>query len=151
VGALAGAAGVAFISALSLPQWNRRIPFGESDLYGLGLIGCGLVTNVLIAISRTADFFEHTRQPFADRYLFWSSVTWLGLCIYLLPRLVQAKRIKQYAAAVTVMLFSLAAVPPARYRERLLAGPTPDPRCITIAFRCGTFARAAAGPRRISW
>jgi hypothetical protein len=113
VGALAGAASVAFISVLLIQQWNRRIPFVDSELYGLGLVAFGLVANMLIAIARQAYFFEYAGQLFADRYLFWSSVSWLGLYIYLLPRLVNANRIKQFAAAVIVILFSLAAVPSA--------------------------------------
>ncbi len=131
VSAIAGAVGVAFVSVLSIRQWSRRMPFVESELYGLGLVVFGFVTNALIAISRTGYFFEYPWQVFADRYLFWSSVTWLGVCIYLLPRLVQAHRLKQYAAAIAVILFSLAAVSPARwdnqwaaevYRASTLAG-----------------------------
>jgi hypothetical protein len=115
VGALAGAAGIAVITVLSIRQWNRRAPFGDLELYGLGLAVFGLLSNLLIAVSRTGYFFEYPGQVFADRYLFWSCVTWLGIYLCLLPRLVRGKRIGQLAAATSVILFSLAAVPPARW------------------------------------
>jgi hypothetical protein len=114
VAALAGATSVAVICVLTFRQWNNRMPFVASELYGLGLVVFGLVTNILIAITRTGYFFEHAGELFADRYLFWSSLSWLGLCIYLLPRLVHADRTKQFAAGVIVFLFSLAAVPSAQ-------------------------------------
>jgi hypothetical protein len=115
VGALAGAAGIAVITVLSIRQWNRRAPFGDLELYGLGLAVFGLFANLLIAVSRTGYFFDNPGQVFADRYLFWSCVTWFGIYSYLLPRLVRGKRIGQMAAAAAVLLFSLAAVPPARW------------------------------------
>jgi hypothetical protein len=115
VSAIAGAVGVAFVSVLSIRQWIRRTPFVDLELYGLGLFVFGLATNTLIAISRTRYFFEYPGQVFAERYLFWSSVPWLGAYIYLLPRLVRANRLKQFAAAIIVILFSLAAVPSARW------------------------------------
>lgn len=131
VGALAGAAGVAFVSVVSFQQWRRRTAFTDTELNGLGLFVFGLVANMLIAIARREYFFEYAGQLFADRYLFWSSITWLGLYIYLLPRLVHANRIKQFAAATTVILFSLAALPSAHsdsdwsahvYRMSTMAG-----------------------------
>ncbi len=113
VGALAGATGIAFVAVLAIQQWKRRTPFAVSELYGLGLFVFGVVTNALIAIARTEYFFEYPVELFADRYLFWSAVTWLGLSIYLLHRFVHANRTKQFAAAAVVVLFSLGAVAPA--------------------------------------
>lgn len=122
IAAFAGAAGIAFVSVLSVRQWNRRIPFVDMELYGLGLVAFGVVTNMLIAVSRTGYFFDHPGQLFADRYLFWSCVTWVGLYIYLLPRLAHTKRIEQLSAAILMILFSLAAVPNARWDNKWSAG-----------------------------
>ena len=108
-----GATGIAFVSVLTIQQWRRQAPFAVSELYGLGLFVFGLVTNVLIAVARTTYFFEYPAELFADRYLFWSAVTWLGLSIYLLHRFVHANRTRQFAAAATVILFSSAAAAPA--------------------------------------
>jgi hypothetical protein len=131
VAASAGAVAIAGVSVLAVRQWHRRAPFVDTELYGLGLFSFGVVANLLIAGARTAYFFDHAGELFADRYLFWSAVTWLGLYLYLLPRLARAGRIGQFAAAATVILFSLAAVGPARwdnqwsadvYRATTLAG-----------------------------
>ncbi len=64
-------------------------------------------------VNRTTYFFEHTEQLFADRYLFWSCLAWLGLTIYGLSRLSGATLGKQYVAGVAIALFSLTAVAPA--------------------------------------
>ena len=118
VGALAGAAGVVVISVMSIRQWNRRVPFVDLELYGLGLAIFGVAANLLIAVSRTGYFFDYPVQLFADRYLFWSCAPWLGIYLYLLPRLARGNRIGQFSAAVAVLLFSLAAVPPACWDNR---------------------------------
>jgi hypothetical protein len=115
VAAFAGAAGIVFTSALSIRQWSRRIPFHDTELYGLGLAIFGVVANILIAVSRSGYFFEHPGQPFADRYLFWSCVTWFGMYIYWLPRLVRARRSAQLAGVAAIIAFSLAALPSARW------------------------------------
>ena len=113
VAALAGAVGIALFVPSLVRQWHRNEPFVDTELFGAALFIFGLVTNTLIATIRTSYLLEHPDQLFADRYLFWSCVTWLGLIIYGLQRLVHASRPKQYAAATAILLLSLSAVPPA--------------------------------------
>jgi hypothetical protein len=113
VSALAGALGLALISVSLLRRRRHHMPFVDMEIFGVGLFAFGLMANILIATSRSMYFFEHTEQLFADRYLFWSSVTWLGLLLYWLRRLIYVTRIKQYSAAAVVLLLSLTAVPPA--------------------------------------
>jgi hypothetical protein len=113
VAALAGVVGIALFVASLVRQWHRNEPFVDTELFGAALVVFGLATNTLIATTRTSYLFEHPEQLFADRYLFWSCATWLGLIIYGLPRLVRASRAKQYAAATAIVLLSLSAVPPA--------------------------------------
>lgn len=113
VAALAGAVGSALFVSSLVRKRHRKEPFVDTELFGAALFVFGLVTNTLIATTRTSYLFEHPDQLFADRYLFWSCVTWLGLIIYGLQRLLRASRPKQYAAATSIVLLSLSAVPPA--------------------------------------
>lgn len=113
VAVLAAAVGIAFLVLSLLRQWRRSEPFADAELFGVALFVFGFATNVLIAVSRANFFFGHPDQLFADRYLFWSCVTWLGLVIYGLQRLVQASTPWQYAAAAAIGVLSLAAVPSA--------------------------------------
>jgi hypothetical protein len=113
VAASAGLVGIAVFLSSLVKRWSRREHFVGTELFGTGLVAFGLATNTLIATTRTSYFFEHPDQLFADRYLFWSCVTWLGILLYGLQRLDQASRPKQYAAATAVVLLSLSAIPPA--------------------------------------
>ena len=61
--------------------WTRR-RISPAMLMGLGILLFSVVTNALIAINRTAHFQAIPPEVFADRYLFWSALLWLGLVTY---------------------------------------------------------------------
>ena len=62
--------------------WWRRQRMSPAMLMGLGIFLFSGVTNALIAINRTAHFLAIPPELFADRYLFWSALLWLGLTSY---------------------------------------------------------------------
>ena len=66
--------------------WWARRAFSPATLVGLGLIFFGVVTNALIAFNRTAHFLAIPPELFADRYVFWSALLWLGLATYWLSQ-----------------------------------------------------------------
>ena len=62
--------------------WWQRQRMSPAMLMALGILLFSVVTNALIAINRTAHFQAIPAELFADRYLFWSALLWLGLVIY---------------------------------------------------------------------
>lgn len=80
-------------------------------LLGIGMLVFGASANALIAINRTDYFLQHPDQLFADRYLFWASLTWLGAAIVLLQRAAGRPLALQCAVGTVAALFSAAAIP----------------------------------------
>lgn len=81
------------------------------DALGAGVLVFGICANSLIALNRTPYFLDHPDQLFADRYLFWSSVAWLGSGLLVLGRLVGCDwKVKAMAGLCTGMLL-VAALP----------------------------------------
>jgi hypothetical protein len=92
-------------------RWRRGETFTGIEVIAVAFFIFGLMANALISANRTAYFFEHPGQLFADRYLFWSCVTWLGLLLYGLSRATGFNRKIQFACAMVMVIFSLSSVP----------------------------------------
>jgi len=110
---LAGGMVVALLAPSVIGRWRRRDEFSDLETLGLALFVFGVTTNTLIAASRTAYFFDHPGELFADRYLFWSCVAWVGLITYGLARLSYASGPSRYAGAAGIAVLSLCAIPSA--------------------------------------
>ena len=82
--------GIVLISAVVIAStllhafrlWLTRQRLSPAMLMGLGILSFSVVTNALIAINRTGHFQSIPEELFADRYLFWSALLWLGLATY---------------------------------------------------------------------
>jgi putative flippase GtrA len=105
-----GAAGAALLVAMSGWTWWRPLEAGPTRVLGLGLAWFALGTAVLVGMSRSDYFVQLPRQVFAERYLPWSCVYWLGLLLAMassLPRRLAAASAPAGAVAVAVLAFAL--------------------------------------------
>jgi hypothetical protein len=86
-------------------RWHRRDAFTRFELAAASLLVFGAAANLLIAINRCSYFGQHPGQIFADRYLFWSCVAWLGAGLYALAMLEGAReRVRLAAGAACVVV-----------------------------------------------
>lgn len=92
----------------SLRAWWTRQHFSPAMLMGLGILFFGVVTNALIAVNRTSYFQANPPELFADRYLFWSTLVWLGLAIYWLSLPKRSRVFSLFVALVIVVESALA-------------------------------------------
>ena len=67
-------------------------------------------TNFMIAANRSELFLAYPDQIFADRYLFWSCVGWLGAGLYALTRPGMANLWPTFAAVAIVLVASFGAL-----------------------------------------
>ena len=88
--------------------WWTRQPISPATLMGLGIVAFSLVTNALIAVNRTAHFQAIPAEVFADRYLFWSALLWLGLVTYWLTQTLRSKNGSIFIAVVIAVTAALA-------------------------------------------
>jgi hypothetical protein len=106
---LCGAAGMLLLSLFGAFAWWR--PQRLSPLARVGL-GIGLFTAalaVLVSIGRSEYFVTFPDQLLADRYVMWTALFWLGLC--LLGSLAARSRLAGWAGLVLVGLLVVAAWP----------------------------------------
>jgi len=104
------AAGAGLLVALSGRTWWRPVEAGATRVLGLGLAWFALGTAVLVGLSRFDYFAQWPHQIFAERYLPWSCVYWLGLLLAMaasLPRRAADATAPAGAVAVAVLAFSL--------------------------------------------
>ena len=73
------------------------------QLAGLGLMLFGLGTGALIVLFRVQYLLDEPSQLFADRYVIWSSLWWLGIALYVISFL-QTQRLQMLAAVFSLML-----------------------------------------------
>lgn len=83
-------------------------PAHQITVLGASLLVFGACANALIAINRTTYFLEHPDQLFADRYLFWASVTWLGAAMVMLDKVSRSTTFSHLAAAAAGSLAAMA-------------------------------------------
>jgi hypothetical protein len=81
-GCILGLVGFAVTGFAAITQWAKKQPLSEAGMYGIAFFVFGLTANALITISRQEYFAQYPDQLFAPRYLFWSSLTWLGIGLY---------------------------------------------------------------------
>jgi hypothetical protein len=79
-------------------RWRRRDAFTRFELAAAGLLVFGAAANGLIAINRCSYFGQYPGQIFADRYLFWSCVAWLGAGLYVLTMVSRSSEAARLAA-----------------------------------------------------
>ena len=113
--AIAGAAATAAIAVSIVGRRARRARFSDTEVLGAALFAFGATVNVLLAVNRAGYFLDYPGQLFADRYLFWSCVTWAGIALYGLARMTTAPMAGQCVAATVVGLAAVAAIAPATW------------------------------------
>lgn len=63
---------------------SRRHAVTRSQVVSFGVATFGLAVGAIICLARVAHFESHPQDLFAERYLPWSSLFWLGLALYTL-------------------------------------------------------------------
>ncbi len=91
----------------------KKQAFTEVGLYGIAFFAFGLTANMLITISRHEYFAQYPDQLFADRYLFWSSLTWLGISLYSFSLLKGGSSAAKIMFLAGAFLISASAIRPA--------------------------------------
>jgi hypothetical protein len=84
---LIGAAGIAAFAYLLLRAWHSGREAGAMRLLGLGLAAFALGAAGIVCLARLQAFLQSPEQVFADRYLPWSCLFWLGLALQALAGL----------------------------------------------------------------
>lgn len=82
--ALIGAGGIAAYACTLLHAWRAGRASGSMRVLGLGLATFALGAAAIVCLARLHAFTEAPEQVFADRYLPWSCLFWLGLALYAL-------------------------------------------------------------------
>lgn len=100
--------GITLTALHVLRAWRTRENFSPAMLMGLGIMVFGVVTNALIAVNRTSYFQANPPELFADRYLFWSTLVWLGLAIYWLSLPQRSRFFSLFIALIIVAESALA-------------------------------------------
>lgn len=104
-----GAAGIITFAMLALPYLRRRTRLTMLDTAALGLCLFTLATAVVVCLGRLKYLEEIPVQTFADRYLLWPCLFWLGLALLLLRRF--APRLKPAAQRLALLpLFAVAVI-----------------------------------------
>lgn len=86
-GVLIGAAGIAAFAYLLLRAWQGGRDIGTMRLLGLGLAAFAVCAGGIVCLARLQAFGQSPEQVFADRYLPWSCLFWLGLALQALAGL----------------------------------------------------------------
>ena len=82
IGVATGALVATAVGASLVARWRQTPSFSQTELVGIGVFVFGSAANVLIAIGRTQYFVEHPNELFADRYVIWGCLAWLGAILY---------------------------------------------------------------------
>ncbi|HEY2394776.1 MAG TPA: hypothetical protein VGH81_02175 [Rudaea sp.] len=81
-----GAAGMIALAWTSLQRVRATAPAGRTEALGLGIAWLGLVAAGIVSVSRLEAFARFPDQIYADRYLPWPCLFWLGLALIALSR-----------------------------------------------------------------
>jgi peptidoglycan/LPS O-acetylase OafA/YrhL len=77
-----GGIGMIAFALAAIHAWRRRGHLDAVRVLGLGLSTFAIGVAVLLCFARLRLFMESPEQVFADRYLPWSCLFWLGLALY---------------------------------------------------------------------
>jgi hypothetical protein len=89
--ALFGAFGMLALVVASWRRLRASDAAGPMEATGLGIAWFGLGAAGIVSLSRLAYFHEHPEQIYADRYLCWPCLFWLGIALIGLSRRTEAK------------------------------------------------------------
>lgn len=102
--ALIGFAGYTVLAATLLRAFGNRNALSRLDALALVLMLFGAATALLIALARHDYFQTHPGQVFADRYLIWPCLFWLGVAFSLLGRVSRRARLRVVLLAMLALL-----------------------------------------------
>jgi hypothetical protein len=111
--ALAGlfsTAGVTAVAAALFRLWRRGAPCDHTKAIALGLCLFGLGTSCVVGIARLDYLLANPGQRFADRYLVWPCLFWLGLALLGLSWLAARPR-REAGMALGALLLSVLLLP----------------------------------------
>lgn len=107
-GLLIGTFGATAFVVAALDAWRHRARLSSVRFTAIGLSTFALGAAVIICVARLDAFRQFPGEVFADRYLPWSSLFWLGLALYALdsvPRKASYELGAAFAAIAAVILF----------------------------------------------
>jgi len=81
-----GAGGMIALMWASLRRLRSTAPAGPTEALGLGIAWLGLLAAGIVSVSRLEAFARYPDQIYADRYLPWPCLFWLGLALVALSR-----------------------------------------------------------------
>lgn len=90
--ALFGALGMLALVVASVRRLRAPDAANPMEAMGLGIAWFGLGAAGIISLSRLGYFQEHPEQIYADRYLCWPCLFWLGLALVGLSRASRSRR-----------------------------------------------------------
>ncbi|HET7064871.1 MAG TPA: hypothetical protein VFI49_11415 [Rudaea sp.] len=109
--------------ALLWCSWRRlraATPAGAMEALGLGIAWFGLASAVIVSVSRLLAFEQFPDQIYANRYLPWPCLFWLGLGLVALSNAGGSRRLLSRITFVFVVLLPLLAWP-MQYGGRIFA------------------------------
>lgn len=110
VAAVIGAVGLLAGGLVVRRSWRSPERVGRLEVLGLSLVLFSVGVAGLVALTRAALFATNPDQLFADRYVVWSCVFWLGLALCLMARLPD-RRVVHLVLMATCLLLAAAAAP----------------------------------------
>lgn len=118
LGATVGGLGIAGLLAALVHAWRHPQRLGAMRVLALGFALFGLGAAVIVCFARVSLFKIAPEQVFADRYLPWSCLFWLGLALYAIGGRWARSDGGSWAAATATLLAMLVLLP----SHRALAG-----------------------------
>ncbi len=109
--ALIGGGGVIAYACTLLHAWRTGRASGSMRVLGLGLATFALGAAAIVCLARLQAFAQAPGEVFADRYLPWSCLFWLGLALYALAGVRSTGGGRTLALAVPIALVLLAFAP----------------------------------------
>jgi hypothetical protein len=109
-----GLAGFAIAGTFLVRHAVRREPQSQIRSLGLTLVLFTAAISVIIGIGRLSNFSAQPDQVFADRYLPWSCMFWIGLAILLLLKMDQIGRSTRSMALVVALILPFGLAPSQR-------------------------------------
>ncbi len=98
VGAIGG---VAFVIAM-VDAWRQRATLSSTRFVAIGLATFALGVGLVVCVARLDAFARFPGEVFADRYLPWSCLFWLGLVVYALDRMPRKAPFELFSVLVTL-------------------------------------------------
>ena len=111
--ALFGALGMFALAVASFKRLRATEAAGPMEALGLGIAWFGLGAAGIVSLSRLGYFHEHPDQIYADRYLCWPCLFWLGLALVGLSRAARRQQVAPKAKprpaliATAILTFTL--------------------------------------------